>query len=132
MHGSAWEYFRNDKLDAADYFENAGGIRKGALRQNQFGVSAGGPIIKNKIFIFGDYEGFRRVQGTVLTGSVPTALERSSGFTNFTELLAQGGTNTDNLGRVFAAGTIFDPATTRTVTAGSVDPVTGLTASATG
>src|SRR5437868_8066687 len=72
LHGSAWEFFRNDKLDAADFFENAGGIKKGALRQNQFGVSAGGPIIKNKVFIFGDYEGFRRVQRTVLTGSVPT------------------------------------------------------------
>ena len=132
LHGSAWEFFRNDKLDAADFFENAGGIKKGALRQNQFGVSAGGPIIKNKVFIFGDYEGFRRVQGTVLTGSVPTALERSSGFTNLTELLTQGGTNTDNLGRVLPKGTVFDPATTRSVTAGSVDPVTGLLAQKTG
>jgi len=132
LHGSAWEFFRNDKLDAADFFENAGGIKKGALRQNQFGVSAGGPILKNKVFIFGDYEGFRRVQGTVLTGSVPTALERSSGFTNLTELLTQGGTNTDNLGRVVPKGTVFDPATTRSVTAGSVDPVTGLLAQKTG
>ena len=72
FHGTAWEFFRNDKLDAADYFEDAGGIPKGELRQNQFGVSAGGPIIKNKIFIFGDYEGFRRVQGTIQTGTVPT------------------------------------------------------------
>jgi len=132
LHGSAWEFFRNDKLDAADFFENAGGIKKGALRQNQFGVSAGGPILKNKVFIFGDYEGFRRVQGTVLTGSVPTALERSSGFTNLTELLTQGGTNTDNLGRVVPKGTVFDPSTTRSVTAGSIDPVTGLLAQKTG
>ena len=132
LHGSAWEFFRNDKLDAADFFENAGGIKKGALRQNQFGVSAGGPILKNKVFIFGDYEGFRRVQGTVLTGSVPTALERSSGFTNLTELLTQGGTNIDNLGRVVPKGTVFDPSTTRSVTGGSVDPVTGLLAQKTG
>ena len=132
FHGTAWEFFRNDKLDAADFFENAGGIKKGALRQNQFGVSGGGPIIKKKIFTFGDYEGFRRVQGTVLTGSVPTALERSSGLTNFTELLTQGGTNTDNLGRVFPAGTIFDPATTRSVTAGGIDPVTSLPVQKTG
>lgn len=136
LHGSAWEFFRNDKLDAADFFENAGGIPKGALRQNQFGVSAGGPIIKNKIFIFGDYEGFRRVQGTVATGTVPTALMRSTAgngpYTNFTELLSQGGTETDALGRVFASGTILDPVTTRSVTAGIVDPVTGLTAAKTG
>jgi hypothetical protein len=132
FHGTAWEFFRNDKLDAADFFENAGNIPKGALRQNQFGVSIGGPIKKNKIFIFGDYEGLRRVQGTVATGTVPTALMRSTGYTNFTELLTQGGTETDDLGRTFAAGTILDPATTRAVTAGQVDPVTGLTAAKTG
>ena len=132
FHGTAWEFFRNDKLDAADFFENAGNIPKGALRQNQFGVSIGGPIKRNKIFIFGDYEGLRRVQGTVATGTVPTALMRSTGYTNFTELLTQGGTETDDLGRKFAAGTILDPATTRPVTAGQVDPVTGLTAAKTG
>jgi hypothetical protein len=132
LHGSAWEYFRNDKLDAADFFENAGGIKKGELRQNQFGVSAGGPIFKNKVFIFGDYEGFRRVQGTVLTGSVPTALERSSGYTNLTDLLSQGGTETDALGRIFPKGTVFDPATTRAVTAGAVDSVSGLAAASSG
>src|SRR5437868_10317878 len=107
FHGAAWEFFRNDHLDAADFFENAGGVPKGALRQNQFGVAAGGPVIKNKIFIFGDYEGFRRVQGTVLTGSVPTATERA-GFTNFTELLTQGGTVCDALLRTAPKGTIFD------------------------
>ncbi|HET8965239.1 MAG TPA: TonB-dependent receptor [Candidatus Acidoferrum sp.] len=132
FHGAAWEFFRNDKLDAADFFENAGGIEKGALRQNQFGVAAGGPIKKNKIFIFGDYEGFRRVQGTVATGTVPTAQMRSSGYTDFTQLLTQGGTETDVLGRVFASGTILDPVTTRPVTAGQIDPVTGLLASKTG
>ena len=57
LHGAAWEFFRNDKLDAADWFEDNAGIKKGELRQNQFGASGGGPIIKNKIFFFGDYEG---------------------------------------------------------------------------
>lgn len=132
IHGAAWEFIRNDKLDAADYFEHTNaGTQKGALRQNQFGVSAGGPIIKNKIFFFGDYEGFRRVQGTVSTGSVPTATEVSSGFTNLSPLL-QSKTQTDNLGRTINLGTVFDPATTRFVTAQSVDPVTGLTATKTG
>ena len=126
FHGAAWEFFRNDKLDAADFFENAGGIEKGALRQNQFGVAAGGPIKKNKIFIFGDYEGFRRVQGTVATGTVPTDLMRSSGYTNFTELLTQGGSEFDALNRSFPTGTIFDPQTTRQVVAGGSDPVSGL------
>ena len=129
LHGAAWEFFRNDKLDAADWFEDNGGIKKGELRMNQFGVSGGGPIIKNKIFFFGDYEGLRRVQGTASTGTVPTALERSSGFTNLSDILTQsaGAARTDILGRSIMPGTILDPATTRFVAAGTVDPVSGLT-----
>src|SRR5882724_11474036 len=116
FHGAAWEFLRNDKFDAADWFENAQGIKKGAYRQNQFGVSGGGPIIKNKIFFFGDYEGLRRRQGTVLTGTVPTVAERNSGFTDFSDLLGNvGSTRTDALGRTFQGGTIFDPATTRQI-----------------
>ena len=128
LHGAAWEFFRNDKLDAADYFENNTGIGKGKLRQNQFGASAGGPIIKNKIFFFGDYEGFRRVQGTPENGNVPTALERSSGYANLSDELAlqDGTTRTDVLGRAIQKGTILDPATTRYVAAGAKDPVSGL------
>ncbi|HUD64368.1 MAG TPA: TonB-dependent receptor [Candidatus Sulfotelmatobacter sp.] len=133
FHGAAWEFFRNDKLDSADYFEDAGHVKKGELRQNQFGFSGGGPVIKNKVFFFGDYEGFRRAQGTVLTGSVPTVAERSSGYTNLSDLITgQSGTQTDALGRKIQIGTILDPATTRAVTAGAVDPVTGLTSTANG
>lgn len=130
FHGDVWEFFRNDKLDAADFFENAGGIKKGELRQNQFGFTAGGPLYipklfngKNKVFLFGDYEGFRRVQGTVLTGAVPTAAEAASGFTNFQDLIAaqassSNPTLTDALGRTMPLGTILDPATTRQVSPG--------------
>src|SRR5437899_2352559 len=96
FHGTAWEFFRNDKLDAADFFENAGQVPKGALRQNQFGISGGGPVIipklyngRNKLFFFGDFEGLRRHQGTVLNGAVPTVAERNSNFTDFTDLITQ-------------------------------------------
>jgi len=144
FHGTVWEFFRNDKLDAADYFEKAQNIntgqyqtQKGELRQNQYGFSIGGPVIipkvfdgRNKLFFFGDYEGFKRRQGVPHLGSVPTATERDSGFTNFQELITQqsGTQNPDNLNRNMSVGTILDPATTRAVTAGQADPVTGLVA----
>ena len=134
FHGAVWEFFRNDKLDAADWFENNGGIKKGKLRQNQFGASIGGPVLKDKLFFFGDYEGLRRVQGTVLSGAVPEAVEKNSGFTNLSDLISgqSGPTRTDALGRAIPFGTVLDPATTRAVTQGVVDPVTGLVAAQTG
>jgi hypothetical protein len=130
IHGAAWEFFRNDKLDAADWFEdNSPTPTKGELRLNQFGAMVGGPILKNKLFYFGDYEGKRRVQGTSETSSVPTALERSSGFTNLTDILSQqaGAARTDILGRSIQRAAILDPGTTRFVANGAVDPVSGLT-----
>ncbi len=136
FHGAVWEFFRNDKLDAADWFENNAGIKKGELRWNQFGGTIGGPIIKNKVFFFGDYEGFRRVQGnTSGAATVPTVTERNSGFTNLAEILtanASSAARTDALGRSIPVGTVLDPATTRAVTAGQIDPTTGLPATSTG
>jgi hypothetical protein len=135
LHGTVWEFLRNDKLDAADWFEDAGNVQKGEYRQNQFGVALGGPIKKNKAFFFGDYEGLRVRQGTVFTNSVPTAAESSSGYTDLADLITGqipvGQTTPtidkpDILGRTVPYGTIFDPATTRAVTAGGTDPVSGL------
>lgn len=137
LHGDVWEFFRNDVLDAADWFEDEDGLKKGALRQNQFGASIGGPIFKGKVFYFGDYEGFRRVQGEVSEGTVPTAAEISSGFTNLSDLItaqasSAANTETDDLGRTVPLGTVFDPATTRSVVQGQVDPVSGIVATSTG
>ncbi len=127
IHGTVWEFFRNDKLDAADWFEDNSGIKKGELRQNQFGGAIGGPILKDKLFYFGDYEGLRRVQGTVLSGTVPTLTERNSNFTNLSDLITgqSGAAHVDGVGRVIPFGTVLDPATTRVVAAGAVDPVSG-------
>ncbi len=149
LHGAVWEFFRNDKLDAADWFEDNGGIKKGKLRQNQFGGAIGGPIVKDKLFFFGDYEGLRRVQGTVLSGTVPTTAERSSGYTNLADLISGQSSltsplpntmnnanpatdRTDALGRKIPFGTIMDPATTRAVTLNTVDPVSGRIATQNG
>jgi hypothetical protein len=149
FHGDIWEFLRNDKLDAAQFFENSGGIKKGEYRLNQFGGTIGGPVViphvyngHNKTFFFADYQGTRLRQGQTHTNSVPTALEVSSGFQNLSDIISgqtnagclQDGTctRTDDLGRVFPDGTVFDPATTRAVTKGAVDPITGLTASSSG
>jgi len=131
IHGAAWEFFRNDVLDAADWFEDNSGIKKGELRWNQFGASIGGPVIKNRIFYFGDYQGFRHVQGNTQSGiAVPTALQRTSGYTNLSEIVAGNSSSAprlDALNRSIPVGTVLDPATTRAVAAGAVDPVSGLT-----
>ncbi len=134
LHGDVWEFLRNDKLDAADFFLNASGQRKPEFRLNQFGFALGGPVVvpkvyngKDKTFFFFDYEGTRIRQGTPVIATVPTARERASGFTDFSELISgQSGARTDLLGRVNPLGTVFDPATTRPVTKGQLDAVTGL------
>jgi Carboxypeptidase regulatory-like domain/TonB dependent receptor-like, beta-barrel/TonB-dependent Receptor Plug Domain len=128
-HGDLWEFLRNDALDAVDYFAKG----KPEFRYNQFGATFGGPIFHNKTFIFVDYQGTRVVQGQTYKSTVPTAVEHNSGFTNLQDLITlQTGTTTDALARTFPKGTVFDPATTRAVTAGVTDPVTGLAATSTG
>jgi carboxypeptidase family protein/TonB-dependent receptor-like protein len=140
IHGDAWEYVRNDKLDAAQFFENTSGLKKGAYRQNQFGFTFGGPAFiphlysgKDKTFFFFGYQGTRIRQAQTTVDTVPTNAMRQSGYTNLQELITfQSGTRTDNLGRTFPLGTVFDPATTRGVTAGQVDPLTSLIATTSG
>ena len=118
-------------LDAADWFENNGGIKKGELRWNQFGGAIGGPIIKNKMFYFGDYEGFRRVQGNASTGSPCRPRQSATVVTQISRTSSpamERAPRTDILGRSIPVGTVLDPATTRAVTAGVIDPVSGIAA----
>lgn len=78
LHGSVFEYFRNDKLDARNFFDNIErGIPKSILRLNQFGGSIGGPIVKDKFFFFGSYEGYRVRSGLNFIEGVPSAAARA-------------------------------------------------------
>jgi len=88
LHGSLWEYFRNDRMDALDYFNTT----RTAYHLNQFGATLGGPIWKNKIFFFGDAQG-TRISSFVPPQpnyTVPTAAERNG---DFSELLDPANTN---------------------------------------
>jgi carboxypeptidase family protein len=76
FHGAAWEFLRNDAMDASDYFTRS----VQPLKQNQFGVTFGGPIIKDKTFFFGYYEGFRNRQGETVPAIVPSLAERQGNF----------------------------------------------------
>jgi hypothetical protein len=112
FHGSLFEYFRNEALDARNFFDNISpGIPKSILRLNQFGGSVGGPIVKNKLFFFTSYEGYRVRAGinTVelapylslgATDSVlPTAANPQGLFS-----VNPGGTPINNNSRKFIAG----------------------------
>ena len=85
-HGSAFEFLRNDVLDANGYFNNqssdgSGPTPRYPLRRNQFGGSLGGPIIKSKTFFFVDYQGTRDTEQKSTIQSVPTALDTAGNFT---------------------------------------------------
>lgn len=92
IHGSLFEFIRNDVLDARNFFDGP----KPPFRQNQFGFSLGGPISKNRTFFFGNYEGLRIRQAITRTHSVPTQQRRLGDFSGLAP--------------------IYDPATTDPVT----------------
>src|SRR5580704_15447978 len=76
FHGAAWEFLRNDAMDSSDYFTRS----VQPLKQNQFGATFGGPILKDKTFFFGYYEGFRNRQGETVPATVPSVAERQGDF----------------------------------------------------
>lgn len=83
FRGDLWEYWRSNDLMARDYF-NRYPAAQAPYHQNQFGGTIGGPVIKNKLFFFGDVEALRVINAATKTYSVPTALMRQG---NFSELL---------------------------------------------
>lgn len=81
FHGSLWEFLRNDKLNAVGFFKPRNNV-KPTLRRNQFGFTAGGPIVKDRVFFFTDYEGFRERTSFLTTATLPTAAQRQGLFPN--------------------------------------------------
>ena len=75
FRGDAWEFFRNTALNATGYFKPASG-EKPPMQRNQFGGVFGGPIVKNKAFFFGDYEGFRQDRKLPAFATIPSAREK--------------------------------------------------------
>src|SRR6266481_5410536 len=108
FHGDVFEFLRNDKFDAKNYFFSG----KSELRRNQFGYAAGGPIWKNKLFWFSDYQGTREVSGAEASANVPTDAQRQGDLDPAG--MAPNGTGTGPGG-----GTCQDPTTTNCVPAGS-------------
>jgi len=143
FHGSAWEFLRNDALDSAQYgFGSV--VPKAPYKQNQFGVTFGGPIKRDKAFFFVDYEGTRihQAQTDIVTvptdGTNGTSNERIGDFSGILggQSMICGATGdqpcTDALGRPVFTNEIYDPSTTQTLAGGAVvrngfgfDPATG-------
>ena len=143
FHGDAWEFLRNSSLDANNFFNNFSNEPKPAFRQNQFGGTFGGPVMlpgydgrKKHTYFFGYYEGFRSTEGFPQFEDVPTMGEENGDFSDILTTTqatsSTGQPEVDDLGRPIINGAIYNPYSGRDVTAGEVDPVTGLTATTTG
>jgi len=134
--GSLFEFHRNSAMDAINFFDEYQGLDKGKFIRNQFGATLGGPLSflrrgNKRTFFFTNYEGTIARQAVTSILQTPTARMQQSNFADMSDLIRlQSGTRTDRLGRTFPLGTIFDPATTRLIAAGAVDPVTGRTVTA--
>ena len=115
FHGSAWEFLRNDVMNANTYFAKQNGIRRAPYHRNTFGATIGGPILKDRTFFFGDYQGIRQSVPQTFTSTIPTlaqrAMVRTGNFSGF-------GTQLYNPYATTTAGGV----TTRTAFAGNQIP----------
>ena len=128
FHGDAWEFLRNDALDAANFFDNFAGVKKPAYRQNQFGGTIGGPVIlpgyngrDKKTYFFGSYEGFRSAQGFTEFANLPYASELQGNFSDLLTgkpVMVNGSPELDPLGREVMQGAIYNPYNTYQVAEG--------------
>jgi hypothetical protein len=118
-HGEAYDIFRNEDMDANSFFNNHVGIKRVLDRQNDYGLTLGGPVRiprlyngKDKTFFFFSWEQYRQTNGGVSNITVPTALERTGDFSETLNTSNVLGTNPCD-GTPIYQGQIFDPATTQ-------------------
>jgi hypothetical protein len=105
FHGNVFEYFKNQNFAANGWANNYNGVAKTQFTHNQFGAAVGGPIFKDKLFFFADYEGLRySIPASQVVASVPDTLERTG---DFSELLTVYGTQLYNTTAGYGAGTIY-------------------------
>ncbi|MEK6398578.1 MAG: carboxypeptidase-like regulatory domain-containing protein, partial [Terriglobus sp.] len=90
IHGSVWEFLRNDVMNANTYFAKQNGLRRAPYRRNTFGATIGGPILRDHTFFFGDYQGIRQSVPQTFTSTLPTLAQRNMVRTgNFSGFAAQ-------------------------------------------
>ncbi len=87
LHGSVFEFHRNDAFDANNFFNNRAGRAKPDFRQNQFGGTLGGPVSRNRTFFFGDYQGHRETQGQTFLSTVPSVAMRTGNFSELSRVI---------------------------------------------
>jgi hypothetical protein len=109
FHGNAFEFLRNDKLDANDFFNNKFGRAKPPFRQNQFGGILGGRIIRDRTFFFMDYQGWRIRQAQTYLSTVPTPAMRNGNFSELKRPIYDAQTRSPFQGNVIPSSR-FDPA----------------------
>jgi hypothetical protein len=83
FRGNVFEYHRNRALNANTFFGKRAGLDRPPFVQNNFGGSLGGPVVKDKLFFFGNYEGYRNREGVLFRRTVPTAAMRIGDFSNY-------------------------------------------------
>jgi hypothetical protein len=113
FHGSAYEYFRNRALNANDFFNNTAGKSRPAFNQNQYGLTIGGPVRRDKTFFFFSWEQFRAKIGQAYTTILPTDAQRQGDFS--ANLGTATGVINPCTGDYVYRGQIFDPLTTQTI-----------------
>ncbi|HKX29634.1 MAG TPA: carboxypeptidase-like regulatory domain-containing protein, partial [Blastocatellia bacterium] len=109
FHGSGFEFLRNDKLDANDFFNNAKGVSKPPFKQNQFGGTLGGRLIRDKTFFFMDYQGGRIRDSKTYLSTVPTLKMRQGDFSELRGQIYNPANGQAFAGNIIPTG-LIDPA----------------------